>query len=121
MDDARSDLALASIPLPRHVRFAALCFHAQQAAEKAVKAIYIKNGWIFPFVHDLGALVTGLSDHGVMIPPEIRQSALLTRHAIRTRYSGMGDSVAEEDWRKAVRIAEDVVRWAEAQVDNEPA
>ena len=35
---ARSDLALAKVPLPEGAMYEDLCFHAQQAAEKAVKA-----------------------------------------------------------------------------------
>ena len=35
---ARSDLSLARIPLPENVLLETLCFHAQQAAEKSIKA-----------------------------------------------------------------------------------
>jgi HEPN domain-containing protein len=38
---AQSDLKLASITLPSGVLLEALCFHAQQAAEKAIKAVLI--------------------------------------------------------------------------------
>ena len=34
-----------------------LCFDAQQAAEKAIKAILIYRGIAFPYVHDLGTLL----------------------------------------------------------------
>lgn len=37
---ARSDLALAKVPLPEGALYEDLCFHAQQAAEKAIKAVY---------------------------------------------------------------------------------
>ncbi|MBF0098159.1 MAG: HEPN domain-containing protein [Magnetococcales bacterium] len=37
---ARGDLALARVVLPEGGFYADLCFHAQQAAEKAVKAIF---------------------------------------------------------------------------------
>ena len=37
---AKSDLAIAKAPLPEGVNYEDLCFHAQQAAEKALKAVY---------------------------------------------------------------------------------
>jgi HEPN domain-containing protein len=37
---ARSDLTFARLPLPEGAFYEGLCFHAQQAAEKALKAVY---------------------------------------------------------------------------------
>ncbi len=37
---AEGDLALARVPLPEGAFYEDLCFHAQQAAEKALKAVY---------------------------------------------------------------------------------
>ena len=34
-----------------------LSFHALQAAEKAIKAVYVKLGMRFPYTHDIGAIV----------------------------------------------------------------
>lgn len=59
---AKGDLALASAPLPRGGFYEDLCFHAQQAAEKALKAIYVGRGWRFRYVHDLDELLTGLRE-----------------------------------------------------------
>ena len=41
---AKGDLALAEIPLPKGAFYEDLCFHAQQAAEKALKAVYQQWG-----------------------------------------------------------------------------
>ena len=38
---ARSDLALSRMPKTRAVLYQHLCFHAQQAAEKALKAVFL--------------------------------------------------------------------------------
>ena len=38
---ARSDLALAGVPKTGKVLYAHLCFHAQQAAEKALKGVLL--------------------------------------------------------------------------------
>ena len=40
---AIGDLALARVPLPEGGYYEDLCFHAQQAAEKAIKAVYKKH------------------------------------------------------------------------------
>ena len=40
---AQGDLALAQISLPEGAYYEDLCFHAQQAAEKAIKAVYRHN------------------------------------------------------------------------------
>lgn len=35
-----------------------LCFHAQQASEKAVKAVLIDRGVQFPYTHNMARLIT---------------------------------------------------------------
>ena len=40
-------------PLPKGAFLEDLCYHAQQAAEKALKAVYRRNGWMFRYTHDL--------------------------------------------------------------------
>lgn len=57
---ARGDLAIASAPLPEGAFYEDLCFHAQQAAEKALKAVYQHLGWVFRYTHDLDELIRGL-------------------------------------------------------------
>ncbi len=38
-----------------------LCFHAQQAAEKAIKALLIDRDIEFPYIHDIAGLFALLS------------------------------------------------------------
>jgi len=40
---AKSDLAIAKAPLPDGALYEDMCFHAQQAVEKALKAVYQFN------------------------------------------------------------------------------
>jgi HEPN domain-containing protein len=49
---AQGDLALARAPLPEGGFYEDLCFHAQQAAEKALKALYLSRDWAFRYIHD---------------------------------------------------------------------
>lgn len=70
---ARSDLAIARLPLPAGACYEDLCFHAQQAAEKALKAVYQYHGWTFRYTHDLEELVTGLERQGLVVPSDTAQ------------------------------------------------
>ena len=74
---ARGDLALAAAPLPEGAFYEDLCFHAQQAAEKAVKAVYRARGLKFAYIHDIAELLGSLEREGVDIPDDVRESAVL--------------------------------------------
>jgi HEPN domain-containing protein len=93
-----------------------LCFHAQQAAEKAVKALLIMYGVEFPYVHDIAQLLTLLERAGQEIPEPVRQAERLTRFAVFTRYPGVGPPVSHQEHSEAINIAEAVVRWAEERL-----
>ncbi len=54
---ARSNLAQAGQAKPEGVYWEDLCFDAQQAAEKALKALLLARNIPFRFVHDLGELL----------------------------------------------------------------
>ena len=71
LNRARSSLALAKTHLPE-AYLEDLCFQAHQAAEKAIKALLIKQGVVFPYVHDLARLLTILEEVGEPIPETIR-------------------------------------------------
>jgi HEPN domain-containing protein len=60
-------LAIAKAPLPEGAFYEDLCFHAQQAAEKAPKAVYLHHGWTFRYTHDLDELMGGLKRNGLII------------------------------------------------------
>jgi len=53
LNRARSNLAQARVRCPE-VYLEDLCFNAQQAADKAIKALLIAHGVRFPYVHDIG-------------------------------------------------------------------
>jgi HEPN domain-containing protein len=92
-----------------------LCFAAQQAAEKAIKAVMIRHGVRFPYIHDLAALLQLPRGSGLTIPDEVAEADQLSRYAVLTRYPG-DDRVDESDYRAALNIAEAVVQWAEGEV-----
>jgi len=119
LNRARSNLALAKAKR-KSVYLEDLCFDAQQAAEKAIKALLIKIGVDFPYVHDLAELLTLLEKSGQTIPKSIRQAEGLSRYAVFTRYPGMGPQIKQKEYKEAVKIAGQVVWWAERLIAKKP-
>ena len=112
---ARSDLTQATNEVPG-VYIESLCFNAQQAAEKAIKAVMISRNIEFPFVHDLDYLLSLLEDKGEVIPAPIQQASKLTKYAAITRYPGDIDPVTSQEYTEAIAIAEAVLNWAEERI-----
>jgi HEPN domain-containing protein len=115
LNRARSALSLAKAQ-SAEVYLEDLCYQAQQAVEKAVKALLIKRDVEFPYVHDIAELLTVLEDARQEIPEFARQAERLTRFAVFTRYPGIVPPISREEYEEAVRVAEQVVRWAEEQI-----
>ncbi|HVS20848.1 MAG TPA: HEPN domain-containing protein [Pyrinomonadaceae bacterium] len=72
---ARSDLALARavLNLPDVLREDA-CFHAQQCAEKSLKALLVHLAIPYQRTHALETLIDLMKASGVDVPPEVDQS-----------------------------------------------
>lgn len=97
------------------------CFSAQQAAEKAVKAIFLHlhgEGW----GHSVFGLLKAIGDK-VMVSPDLLESAkILDKHYIPTRYpngfdSGMpGDYYTEKESQEAISHAEKIIRFCESRI-----
>jgi HEPN domain-containing protein/predicted nucleotidyltransferase len=86
-------------------------FHAQQAAEKAVKAVVLEMKIEFDFTHNLGDLLKDLRDNGVVPPPEVARASTLTRFAVDTRYPDSPEEITEADLADALHLAEATVAW----------
>ena len=112
MNRARSNLARAKRRVPEDY-LEDLCFDAQQAAEKAIKAVFTGRGVEFPYTHDVGRLLSLLEEAGDTIPEEIRQAEILTDYAWVSRYPSAVPPVSVQAYADAIRMAETVVRWAE--------
>ena len=102
---ARTDLALATVVLEKgpDMDAWACCFHAQQAAEKALKAALVARWTEPPYTHDLGALVA-------LIPGDLTLDVTgddlgnLTTYATGPRYVFDAGTEAEDPtWDEAER------------------
>jgi HEPN domain-containing protein len=114
---ARSSLAKAqkAIDIPE-VCLEDLCFDAQQAAEKALKALLIHVKQAFPYVHDLAVLLARLEEAGLDVPERIKVAASLTEYAVAARYPGAFESVTKREYAEAVAKAEGVLQWVQEVV-----
>jgi HEPN domain-containing protein len=109
---ARSDLALAKISPPEDVMLEGLCFHAQQAAEKALKALLVSLNLEFPRTHNIGTLLDLLHE-AVSVPSEVEEAASLTDYAVMTRYPGDTEPVDGDEYNQAIGLAEGVTDWVQ--------
>ena len=112
---AESDLDIARITQSSRILLEGLCFHAQQAAEKALKAVLIAYSIPFPRTHNITVLID-LLPQDIALPSEVEAAASLTDYAVLMRYPGNLEPVTEEEYREAVRLAEVVVHWAETLI-----
>ncbi len=98
--DAAQCLLATDGAAPRHA-----CFHAQQAAEKALKAALVLEGVDFPRQHDLDDLRNLLLDTW-----SVRQThtdlAQLTEWAVESRYPGDCQEPTATDAEQAACISE---------------
>jgi len=91
-----------------------VCFHAQQAAEKVLKAYLVKNGCQPRKTHDLLVLLAECAalDPGLSVLRD--ECRLLIGLAVQSRYPGGVPEPGEDDGKGAVEAAERVyamVRW----------
>ena len=83
---AESDLANVKVCLAADQAFDTAAFHAQQAAEKYLKAYMVAHDIEFPFIHNLEKLVElcALRDSSFLEIKQMAQS--LTPYAVSMRY-----------------------------------
>jgi HEPN domain-containing protein len=115
LNRARSNLARARAEHP-DIYLEDRCFDAQQAAEKAIKALLLQRGIRFPYVHDLAELLRLLEQRGEEIPLQVSAAEQLTDYAVEARYPGLAEPVSRAEYEEALNMAEEVVRWAEERI-----
>ena len=109
---ARSNLERAKMgKVTQGILYEDLCFDAQQAVEKSLKAILIKLNQSFPKTHSIGILLKLIEEAGVEIPENINKAKPLTAYAVDSRYPGDYEPVNKEEYKEALKIAEDVFKW----------
>ncbi len=94
-------------------------FHAQQAVEKAMKAVLAHRSVEYQRTHQLERLATLLRNAGISYPPELSEAVVLTPFAVELRYDVLpihDDATSPFDRQWAKRCVERIVEWASAVV-----
>lgn len=113
---SQRQFGLAKQRKPKDAYWEDLCFEAQQAAEKAVKAVLRSSEIDFPKTHDIGELLALLNQSGQKVPQELWKADELSQYAVETRYPGPAEPVTRSEYRKALAVARKVVQWAENMI-----
>jgi HEPN domain-containing protein len=104
VEKAEEDFILASSALRRKKPLiTGSCFHAEQCAEKYMKALLVSMGASFPMTHDLLLLNNLCSSAGVFLEIDPKLLNTLSDFAVRIRYPGEEPTLV--DAKEALEIA----------------
>ncbi len=91
-------------------------FHAQQAVEKALKAVLAASGDDFPWTHDLRHLMDRLETVETPLPATLREVRTLGPWAVEFRYGETIDDLLERE--QALALISEVIEWAQAEIEG---
>lgn len=100
-------MAVQGLKVRRRCPFPAVCFHAQQCAEKYVKALLEWTAGESPRTHDLRLLMQ-------LVPPwaglnlDPARVVSLNRYAVETRYPGEWEPITRKEAEAALAAAKAV-------------
>ncbi len=114
---AHEDLEIAQLIVTQSSVSRAACFHAQQAAEKALKALLIARGRDFPKTHELFGL-SRLLPENLEVGVTDEELISLSKWAVEPRYPGDLPEATEDDARAAVRQAREILATALKDLEN---
>lgn len=103
--------ALSAVRRKRPLTYVA-CFHAQQCAEKYLKAILVAKQVAFSRTHDLLLLNDQCERAGILLGLDAKSLNTLSDHAVKVRYPG--DDPTPEQAREALAIAKTVRHFVRA-------
>ena len=84
-----------------------IAYHAQQCAEKYLKAFLVYCSVDFPYTHNISILLELCNDHADW-PSELQEAEQLTLYSVTTRYPGEAEEVTEGEATQAIEIAQRV-------------
>jgi len=114
---ARSNLARARAGrVSADALYEDACFDAQQAAEKAVKAVLVQKQIPFPKTHAIERLLGLAAVNGIDVTDAVKEASLLTAYATFSRYPGPANDVTKQEYEHALELAEMVMRWAQDSI-----
>ena len=97
----------------------AVCFHAQQCAEKDLKALLTFLSIDFPKIHDIGEL-SALLPSDLRPPLTVEEQERLTDYAVEARYPGVWEPITRTEAEAAVAAARRVREAIRPNLPGEP-
>lgn len=107
LDKAEHDLVAARATLATGQATDMVCFHAQQAAEKSLKAVLAVKDVAYPWRHDLGELPALVRRHFPTLDLPEDDILELSPYAVQTRYDAAWNPEIGQA-RSALTLAERV-------------
>jgi HEPN domain-containing protein len=104
---AEQDLRLAKhgLTIPSSCPYRLIAYHAQQCAEKYLKAYLVFKQLDFPYTHNIRSLMQLCVGDWIV---EISDADELTPYAVTSRYPGIDDRVTRKDAIYTVELAKKV-------------
>ena len=103
---AESDLAAAKLLLSAGGSFYYIVgFHAQQAAEKYLKAYLTHHQIEFPETHDLKEILALVATKDSRLADSMEEAIILTDYAVEPRYPGDFPDPTMDQAKEALRLA----------------
>lgn len=91
-----------------------VCFHAQQAVEKSLKAVLFLHEIEFERTHDLVRLARLLGTQGIVLPTREDRLRRLNPFSVTFRYDDLETEVVSPE--ETASLVADIRRWAEQQM-----
>ena len=113
------EILLEEIITNERIREEIVGFHAQQAAEKLLKAFLMARNISYRRTHDLRELIDLIRDHGIKFPELLMEIRTLSPFAVEFRYDYI--PMEEElpfNRQKALEMVRQLRKWVEVEMQK---
>ncbi len=116
---AEKDLVSAQheMSFPDAVR-ESICFHSQQAVEKALKAYLVYLDINFTKTHEIGELISNCTKKDKEMASLFKEADNLTDYAVQIRYPDSPAEPSQEDATQALKIAYGILQYIKEKVNT---
>ena len=113
------EILLEEIIANERIREEIVGFHAQQAAEKLLKAFLMARNIPYRRTHDLRELIDLIRDHGIKFPELLMEIRILSPFAVEFRYDYI--PMEEElpfNRQKALEMVRQLRKWVQVEMQK---
>lgn len=108
---ANDDILFAEhgMKLESNTPYRLVAYHAQQCAEKYLKAFLVFHGVDFPYTHNIAALLELCADYADL-PETIHDAEELSQFAVSVRYPGEDEAVDQDEALRSIELARHLIK-----------